>query len=74
MLRRKILFVCLFVSFPCHICLELVHHMSLCYEGMVNSQPVIGGRRMWSLRILDQGVDKPAGALLDGFSLITEVK
>ena len=34
----------------------------------------IGGRRMWSLRILDQGVDKPAGALLDGFSLITEVK
>lgn len=48
--------------------------MSLCYEGTVNSQLVIGGRRMWSLRISDQGVDKPAGALLSGFSLITEVK
>lgn len=48
--------------------------MSLCYEGTVNSLPVIGGRRMWSLRISDQEVDKPAGVLLGGFSLITEVK
>ena len=60
--------------FPCHLCLELVHHMSLSYEGTVNSLPVTGGRRMWSLRISDQGVDKPAGVFLGGFSLITEVK